>query len=240
MAVPAIKIQNLSFRYQNSDTASLKNINIEIPKGSCTLLLGLNGAGKSTLMSLICGLLKVSDAHLSFPAFAGQQAFSSYGTQHLALYGELTVWENMRFFAKLINPQQDPDESLQSLSVALDFKKYLGRRVMHCSGGIKQRVHVAVSLLYSRPLIVLDEPFNNIDPESRDLIRDILKQYLVEKKVTLLLSSHQFDAMEDLWTHLVFLKNGEVSEFLARSSSDRQQKLQSIFLEIKSNPLELR
>lgn len=237
MSATAIKVQGLSFKYENATDYSLKSFNLEVPEGSCTVILGPNRAGKSTLMSLICGLLPLNEGSISFPLYKNKQ-FYSYGTQSSALYSELSVRENLTFFSKLINPQLNPSEKISSLAEKLALGDYLDKKIAHCSGGIRQRTHIACTLLGKFPLLVLDEPFNNIDPESRLLIRDILKDYIVEHKATLLLSSHQFEAMENLWTHLAFIKNGKLSEFIEKDSSpQKEQKLQSIFFELKNAPL---
>lgn len=234
MTSAAVKITSLSYQYKGQSEFALKDINFEIPQFSCTVLLGPNGAGKSTLMSLMSGLLSSNNQSLSFPAFDQKERFLSYGTQECALYDELSLSENLEFFARLISPHKNPSEEIESLAAELNFKEYLHKRVSQCSGGTKQRAHIAVALLYSFPLIVLDEPFNNIDPESRKLISEALRKRLKENKITVLISSHQFEAIEDLWTHLLFIKNGQLAEFIKKSNSDSQQKLQSIFFELKA------
>jgi len=238
MNATAVKIQDLTFKYKNTAEYSLLNFSVEIPEHSCTVILGPNGAGKSTLMSLICGLLPTPPNTVSFPSYS-RADFFSYGTQNSALYAELTVRENLTFFSRLINPQLNPEEKISELAQKLELSAFLDKRIAHCSGGIRQRTHVAATLLGKFPLLVLDEPFNNIDPESRVLIRDILKEYMLKNKATLLLSSHQFEAMEDLWTHLIFIKNGRLSDFIEKdSSSQKEQKLQQIFFELKNAPPE--
>ncbi len=238
MSATAVKIQGLTFKYKNAAEHSLLDFNVEIPEHSCTVILGPNGAGKSTLMSLICGLLPSPPNTITFPSFT-RNDFYSYGTQNSALYAELTVRENLKFFSKLISPDLKPEVKIAELAQKLELTPFLDKRIAHCSGGIRQRTHVAATLLGSFPLLVLDEPFNNIDPESRVLIRDILKEYMQKNNATLLLSSHQFEAMEDLWTHLIFIKNGRMSDFIEKNSiAQKEQKLQQIFFELKNSSQE--
>lgn len=238
MTDTAVKVQGLTYKYKNAAEYSLLDFNVEIPEHSCTVILGPNGAGKSTLMSLICGLLPSPPNTITFPEYS-RRDFFSYGTQNSALYAELTVRENLRFFSQLISPTVNPEEKITALAQKLEFTDFLDKRIAHCSGGIRQRTHVAATLLGKYPLLVLDEPFNNIDPESRILIRDTLKEYMQKNKATLLLSSHQFEAMEDLWTHLIFIKNGRMSDFIEKdSNSQKDQKLQKIFFELKNAPQE--
>jgi ABC-2 type transport system ATP-binding protein len=234
--VLALKVEALSFKYKNHNEYSLKNINLEIPQNSCTVILGPNGAGKSTLLSLISGLLdlpKEESGKIIHSGIKENVANLSYCTQHCALYDELSITENLLFFARLLNLQANAHEEIRKMIKTFDLSAYAHKRISHCSGGIRQRAHVAVSMLYAHPLIVLDEPFNNIDPESRDLIAKTLKEFLSEKKITIVISSHQFEAIEDLWTHLVFLKNGKVASFITKDSSDVKHKLRSLFEELK-------
>ncbi|MEZ4813713.1 MAG: ATP-binding cassette domain-containing protein [Bdellovibrionota bacterium] len=132
-----------------------------------------------------------------------------------------------------MSSKKDASMEIEGISSALELGPYLDKKILHCSGGIKQRTHIAVTLLSSSPLLVLDEPFNNIDPDSRILIVKALKNYLREKNATLLISSHQFEAMDDLWTHLIFIKNGSMVDFFEKSSVHNKQRLQEIFFELK-------
>lgn len=232
MSEKAIHISLLSYKYPNTDIPALKNLDLHVPMGSCTLILGSNGAGKSTLMSLICGLIQKQEGSLVI-AQAWPHDFFSYGTQNCALYADLSVEENLELFAKLMNNPTAALAKIKNVADKMDLGSYLKKKIAHCSGGIRQRTHVASTLLGSYPLLVLDEPFNNIDPESRVLISAALKDYMTDNKATVLLSSHQFEAMEELWTHLAFLKNGSLSDFIDKKQASTQ-KLQSLFFELKN------
>ncbi|MEZ4813714.1 MAG: ATP-binding cassette domain-containing protein [Bdellovibrionota bacterium] len=91
-----LEIKNLSFKYKDAQNNSLNKINLTVPQGACAVILGPNGAGKSTLMSLICGLLPPQEGTILFTSSQSKNHFS-YGTQHCALYSELTVRENLSF-----------------------------------------------------------------------------------------------------------------------------------------------
>lgn len=229
----AIQISSLSYTYPNTKIPALKNLDLHVPMNSCTLVLGSNGAGKSTLMSLICGLIEKQKGHLLL-ASSWSHDFFSYGTQNCALYADLTVQENLELFAKLMKNPASALSKIKDVAAKMDLRSYLDKKIAHCSGGIRQRAHVASTLLGTYPLLVLDEPFNNIDPESRVLISSALKDYMKENNATVLLSSHQFEAMEELWTHLAFLKNGSLSDFIDKKQANTQ-KLQSLFFELKNS-----
>lgn len=229
----ALSVSRLSHVYENSGVFALKDLDLDIPLGSCTLILGPNGAGKSTLMSLICGLLEKQSGEIRINS-KWPTDFFSYGTQNTALYADLSVKENLELFANLMsNPEQALGKIIE-VAKSLDLTEHMNKKIAHCSGGLRQRVHVAATLLGKYPLLVLDEPFNNIDPESRLVISEALKSYIKENKATLLLSSHQFEAMETLWTHLAFLKKGVISDFIDKKQVS-DQKLQTLFFELKNS-----
>ena len=232
MSEAALSISNLNYSYEKSSGFALKNLSLKVPLGSCTLVLGPNGAGKSTLMSLLCGLIKKQSGDINITA-QWPENFFSYGTQSPALYSDLTVKENLVLFARLMSHSTKALGKISEVTSSLDLTTHMNKKIAHCSGGLKQRAHIAATLLGDYPLLVLDEPFNNIDPESRLVISEALKRYCLENKATLLLSSHQFEAMEALWTHLAFLKNGEISDFICRKDVS-DQKLQSLFFELKN------
>jgi len=233
MAEIAIRAQNLSFRYPHAENNALSDLSLEIPRYSCTVILGPNGAGKSTLFSLICGLLK-SEQQVEFPCFDSSKRFMSYGTQNCALYDSLSVYENLEFFGKLMDVE-DLFQKILSLCDSLALTEHLQKRISSCSGGTRQRTHFAVSMLCEAPLLILDEPFNNIDPESRLLLKACLRDYLSKQKGTLVLSSHQLEALDDLWTDLIFIKSGRVKETLRKSENFRDSRLEALFFELKES-----
>src|SRR4051812_14495373 len=115
MTLAAVKVSDLSYQYPKAQKYSLQNFTFEVPLSSCTVLLGLNGAGKSTFMSLLCGLLEAPPGSILFPAFSKEKVFLSYGTQSCALYHELSIFENMLFFARVLNPKHDSTEQIKKL-----------------------------------------------------------------------------------------------------------------------------
>lgn len=229
----AIRTQNLSFRYPHTRSNALSDLSLEIPRYSCTVILGPNGAGKSTLFSLISGLFK-AEQQVEFPCFDCSKRFMSYGTQNCALYDSLSVYENLEFFGKLMDVE-NLSQKIFSLCESLALTEHLRKRISSCSGGTRQRTHFAVSLLCEAPLLILDEPFNNVDPESRLLLKACLHDYLSKQKGTLVLSSHQLEALDDIWTDLIFIKGGRKKESIKKSEDFKDSRLEALFFELKDS-----
>ena len=171
----------------------LEDLSLTVPPGKVTGLLGPSGCGKSTLMRAIVGVQQVQGGDvtvLGLPAGAPElRRRVGYVTQAPSVYADLTVGENLRHFAQIVGaPADDPARVMEIVGLADRGDQPVARM----SGGQRNRVSLAVALLGSPGLLVLDEPTVGLDPLLR---RDLWQTFhrLVEDGTTLLVSSHVMD-----------------------------------------------
>lgn len=194
--------------------AALRKVSVRFERGRCYLVLGPNGAGKSTLLRTLAGLLKPSygkvrifgtDGETGDPTEArGRIGYMSHATM---LYDEFSGVENLQYFASLYRGRAcvTPQEALRS--VGLD--PALSQPVGQYSQGMKQRASLA-RVLISRPeLLLLDEPFSNMDIQSAHQMLRLLETFRTEHR-TILLTTHQRELAEPLADYVLTLETGAV------------------------------
>ena len=211
---PALTLDRVSRLY--GSFAALREVSLTLPAGASVVLLGENGAGKSTLLKLTAGL--ISPSYGSVSVFdhhprnqRGRIGYMSHATQ---LYDELTGQENLIYFASLhglSNPQQAAAAALTA--VALDPAN--PRRVGEYSQGMKQRAALARTLLAEPDLLLLDEPFSNLDAASAHSMIDRLLAYLAAGPTrTLLLTTHQAELARPLARTTITLNAGRIASIV--------------------------
>ena len=208
---PAIQLTRISRVY--GAFAALRNVSLTIPAGASVVILGENGAGKSTLLRIVAGL--TSPTHGTLSIFGEQPRDQSdrlaYMSHETMLYDELTGLENLRYFAALQPPGLTPEQALRE--VGLDSA--LPRRVGEYSQGMKQRASLARVLLTQPDLLLLDEPFSNLDVASAAHMVELLQTYVETPSTTghnrtLLLTTHQAGLAHPLAGTTLTLRAGEV------------------------------
>ena len=203
----------------------ITGMDLDLPAGRLIGLLGPSGSGKTTLMRAIVGVQEVAAGTvdvLGRPAGSPELRHRvGYVTQAPSVYTDLTVVENLRYFARLLGATgDDVARSLRDV----DLTALAGRRVGVLSGGELSRVSLAVALLASPELLVLDEPTVGLDPVLR---RDLWQLFrgLRDRGVSLLVSSHVMDEAARC-DRLVLLRDGRVladatlADLLARTGAD--------------------
>jgi ABC-type multidrug transport system ATPase subunit len=213
----AVVLHRVSRLYGNF--AALRDVSLSLPAGASVVLLGENGAGKSTLLKLVAGLATPSYGTVS--VFGGKPldqrhrvATMSHATM---LYDELTGLENLQYFASLHADEAprplSPEQALRD--VGLD--PALPRRVGDYSQGMRQRASLARVLLTEPDLLLLDEPFSNLDAASARSMVERLRNYLATPSVngtrrTLLLTTHQPELARPLASLVLTLREGRIAE----------------------------
>jgi heme ABC exporter ATP-binding subunit CcmA len=206
---PVVHLDRVSRLY--GAFAALREVSLTLPTGSSVVLLGENGAGKSTLLKLIAGL--ASPTYGTVTVFNEKPlnvrhrlAYMSHATM---LYDELTALENLHYFASLHNIT-DPHAPATALrEVGLD--PTLPRRVADYSQGMRQRASLARVLLTNPDLLLLDEPFSNLDTTSAAAMVARLHQYLATPTHTLILTTHQADLARPLANLTLTLNQGRIA-----------------------------
>jgi ABC-2 type transport system ATP-binding protein len=203
----AVRVDHL--RVVRGGNVVLPDLSCDIEAGTVTGLLGPSGGGKTTLIRAIVGVQRIAGGTvevLGDPAgTASLRSRLGYMTQSPSVYGDLTVGENLRFFARVLGVRQDEiDRVLDVVSMA----ELAGRVVSRLSGGQRTRVSLATALLGGPDLLVLDEPTVGLDPVlRRDLWR--LFHQLADGGATLLVSSHVMDEA-DRCDALLLLRDGRL------------------------------
>jgi ABC-2 type transport system ATP-binding protein len=228
-----LQIHRLTKRY--GTTTALKGINFSLQRNQVLAVLGPNGAGKSTLFGCLMGFtLPTSGETLlhGHPVTDTQRAGFGYSAERVALYPQLTVKDNAVFFAGLKGFSVSEVER-QLKRVGLTSVSKL--RARQLSKGMLQRLGLAIALCGEPELLVLDEPFNGLDPALLYTLQAILREERA-RGGTLLISTHTMSAVEPLATHVAILLQGELAAFgsLAdlRSKYGQDKSLESIYHEI--------
>jgi len=173
---------------------AIKNLDLSLPEGKIIGFIGPSGAGKTTLIRSIVGRQKITNGEitvLGLPAGSAKlRPQISYMTQETSIYPDLTVRENIVYFATMYGiKKKKRKHQVEVILSTLDLKKQADRIVGSLSGGQKQRVSLAIALIGSPKLIVLDEPTVGLDPLLREQIWKLFKELTANGK-TLIISSH--------------------------------------------------
>jgi len=207
-----IHIKNLTKSYGKK--VALENLSLDIKKGSIFGLLGVNGAGKTTLLSILNGLIDFESGVVEIDGLDIKKSkkeiksLSSIIPQHLAFYENLSVKENLDFFASVqYATKEDYAKAIQINSL----ETLLEQKASTLSGGQKRRLNIAIGLLNNPKIIYFDEPTVGIDPQSRNEILDSIKAY---KKygITVIYTSHYMTEIEKICDEVAIINKGQVVE----------------------------
>jgi len=191
--------------------AALRQISLNLEPGRCYVLLGENGAGKSTLLRILAGLLRPTQGTvLVFGNTEPHQARDRIGyMSHAAmLYDELTAQENLRYFRSLYPGRRclDPADALRQVGLDPDLSRLLGQY----SQGMRQRTSLARVLLSIPQLLLLDEPFSNMDVESARQMVSLLASFRHSDR-TIVLTTHQRALADPIADFVITLRAGRVA-----------------------------
>lgn len=204
--VPALVAQGLHKRFVvkgRAPVGALQDVSLTVPSGALTALVGPDGAGKTTLLRLSAGLLRIDEGELTvlgIDVAAHPQAVQdriSYMPQRFGLYEDLSVQENLDLYADLHGvPADMRRERYARLLEMTDLKRFTARPAGKLSGGMKQKLGLACTLVRSPQLLLLDEPTVGVDPLSRRELWQIVEQLVQEEHLTVIVSTAYLDEAE--------------------------------------------
>ncbi len=211
-----IEIQKINFKY--GEHQILNDIDAIFPSNQLTVILGPSGCGKTTLLRCLAGLEKplsgnivIDEKKIESPIFESINVSMVF--QDLALYQTLTVQDNIELALK--SRKQNKTEisnRLNEIVNALDISQSLKKKVTQLSGGERQRVAIARSLILNPSLLLLDEPFSNLDANIKSQLRLTLKQILRKKATTVIMVTHDQDDAFELADKMIVMNNGKIQQ----------------------------
>jgi ABC-2 type transport system ATP-binding protein len=232
----AIAVKNVDFCYGKLKV--IDGMTMDIEPGTSYGLLGPNGAGKTTLIRLMAGLLKPASGSIQCLGTSASHSLAKevgYMPQLPALYSELTVTQNIDFFARVYGLRNTKlrKERIEEVVKLVDLWDKRTTSITGLSGGMKQRVSLACAIVHRPKLIFLDEPTVGLDPELRVHFWNYFEQ-LTKEGSTLIISSHTFDDAAHCHK-LAFLRQGKVVAMgtpaeLKAATGKRDATLEDAFL----------
>lgn len=212
-----LQIKNLHFAH-DPEKALFRNFNLNIPSGKIVALAGESGCGKSTLLSLIYGLLDWQQGEITLdgiPLYGPKgnivpgEHDMKFVAQHYDLMPYATVSENVGKFLSNINLSQKQQQIAELLEV-VGLTKYSNALPKNLSGGEQQRVALARALSVLPKLLLLDEPFSNLDFSRKIELRERLFNYVRKENISLLISTHEIQEVMPWLDQIVILKDGRL------------------------------
>jgi len=232
----AIKIIDVKKQY--GDVQALKGISFDVKKGEMFGLVGPDGAGKTTTIRLLCGLLTPSAGSVEIFGMdlvkqkSQVQKNIGYLSQKFSLYGDLTIDENIEFFATIhgVKNYHERRNELLEYTRLTEFRKRLAENL---SGGMKQKLALACTLIHKPKIIFLDEPTTGVDPVSRRDFWKILSN-LIKDGITIFMSTPYLDEAERC-NRVALLNEGKVISFSTPKSI--KESLDKQIIEIVCSPI---
>ena len=241
----SIEVINLSKSYKSKQ--AVDNINFKINENEIVGLLGPNGCGKTTTIGMMLGLLKPTSGQVLINGMDIEKNKISllhkmnFISPYIELPKKLTVRQNLIVYGKLYSIQ-NLDDQIKYLSNKLRLDELLDKITGELSSGQKNRVSLAKALINNPTVLLLDEPTASLDPETGDFIRTFLENYKKEKKISVLLASHNMDEVRRLCNSVLMMKDGAIVD--SGTPDDLIKKhgrknLEEVFLELVRNKNEL-
>ncbi len=236
--INSIEVINLTKSYKSK--IAVRNINFKINENEMVGLLGPNGCGKTTTIGMILGLLKPTNGKVLINGENIEKNKISllhkmnFISPYIELPKKLKVKQNLIVYGKLYNIK-NLHQRIDYLTNKLRLNDLLDRITGELSSGQKNRVSLAKALINDPSVLLLDEPTASLDPETGDFIRTFLENYKKEKKISVLLASHNMSEVKRLCGSVLMMKDGIIvdkgtpTELITKYGS---KNLEEVFLEI--------
>jgi len=206
-----LQIENVKKSYQNH--VALKNINLDIEKGSIFGLLGPNGAGKTSLIRILTSITEADSGTILFngKALSGNDIYKmGYLPEERGLYKKMTVKDQLLYFAELKGLSNSiAKQKLKYWIDKFEIRNWLDKKVEELSKGMQQKVQFIATVLHEPELIILDEPFSGFDPINAQILVDEILQ-LKQNGSTIIFSTHRMDSVELLCDNFALINQSEL------------------------------
>ena len=212
----AVEISGLKKHYKGAWSPALDGLDLSIRQHGIYGLLGPNGAGKTTTINILCGLV---DADAGKATVLGKDCrrqkmsirkCTGIVPQQIALFANLTAWENYRYIGRLYNLSEfQIKKRASALLQRLGLYAHADKRIASYSGGMKRRANIIASLLHEPELLILDEPTAGVDVQSRAMILDFLLEYKQQGK-TIIYTSHLLEEAEQICDDIAIIDEGRL------------------------------
>mgnify|MGYP001478301140 CR=1 FL=1 len=242
-----IQIKNLSKIFKKNFAVNKINFNIE--KNKTVGLLGPNGCGKTTSIGMILGLIEPSEGEIiinnkNLQSFKRDEILSkiNFASPYIELPKKLTVKQNLEVYGRLYGVE-NLNKRIIEISEDLDVKNFFDKKTGELSSGQKNRVSLAKALINEPSILFLDEPTASLDPETGDFVRSFIEKISKEKKMSILLASHNMDEVKRLCKNVLMMNNGVIidkgtPDDLIKKHGKRN--LEEVFLKLNRNNHELK
>lgn len=207
----AIEINNLSKNFGQKQAVA--GLNMTVPVGSIYGFIGENGSGKSTTEKIICGLLVPSGGEVKLfeKDYTDTDVHAEIGVliEAPGCFSNYSVWNNLKLQAANLGIENADEEVIRVLKL-VRMEGAAGNKYKNCSLGMKQRIGIAMALMGSPKLLILDEPLNGLDADGMRIMREVLTDLAENHGVTVLISSHILGELEKIATHYGVIRGGKM------------------------------
>ena len=232
-----VSVQNLVKKYKNN--YAVNGLSFNVKKGEILGLLGPNGSGKTTTINCILSLLQFDSGQIEI--FGETMRPDAYDIkqkigvifQEVAVFNELTVYENIDYFCGLyISDKSTRKQYIADALKLVSLEKFQKYRPKQLSGGLLRRLNIACGIAHKPELIFLDEPTVAVDPQSRNNILNDIKK-LRDQGATVIYTTHYMEEVEELCDRIIILDNGKI---IAKGTVDELKKLAKNQTKIVTGP----
>ena len=242
----SVIVENLSKNYFKKE--AVKEISFTIKENEILGLLGPNGCGKTTTIAMMLGLLKPTNGRVIIHGLDIEKNRISllhkmnFISPYIELPKKLSVKENLIVYGKLYGVKFISDR-IKYLSEKLRLEEFINKKTGELSSGQKNRVSLAKALINEPSILFLDEPTASLDPETGDFVRSFIEKISKEKKMSILLASHNMDEVKRLCKNVLMMNNGVIID---KGTPDElikkhgKRNLEEVFLKLNRNNHELK
>ena len=240
-----VSVNNLSKNFSSFE--AVKEISFSINESEILGLLGPNGCGKTTTIGMMLGLLKPTSGEVVINGLNVEKnrinllKKMNFISPYIELPKKLTVKENLMVYGKL-NSVHDINNRIDYLTETLRLGEFINKKTGELSSGQKNRVSLAKAVVNDPDILLLDEPTASLDPETGDFVRTFIEKISSEKKMSILLASHNMNEVKRLCKSILMMKDGKIidrgtpSEIINKHG---KKNLEEVFLKLNRTKYEL-